>query len=502
MRQLVSLFTRSFSTSGFSLMRSSFFSVRRFASAVAYHPPTSAFAHPIPKLPIIDLMVEKAPKLLLPTLDKVAFVGVQHILETTATLFKGLIDLGVGPENMFFAGKPYSTSPEVAAAISDLGITLVPGAHHKIVGQYQQACREGSNKMWQRFIESIKSKSIEKIVVLDDGGRVLEAMPSFLKYDYMITGIEQTRGGLYSPSLASLPFPLIEVATSAVKCMVESPLIAEAVLNRVRPIMRKICAEPGKTVFGVVGNGAIGFAITNYLLTNGFKVVVYDENGLSFNGHRERNGSRYLYRVNSSAAVIANSDCIFGCTGRDITEGIDVFGIATTDKIFISCTSEDKEFLSLLKKIANVSYSGFDPLGDILYTTECGGKISILSGGFPINFDRKPWNVPASDIEVTQGLLFGACLQAMRCATTPVGDGWTVNGHKLCLNPHIQRYVATMWGGKQPQKRYPEGFFSRFHDVDFIAAKSGGAYKADHLLEQVFGSMHKTKESTVPKLKV
>jgi hypothetical protein len=138
---------------------------------------------------------------------------------------------------MFFAGKPYSTSHTVAEAIGDLGINLIPTIIPKIIGQYQASCYEGLDKMWQLFIYKLKSQDVERIIILDDGGRALETMPTFLRYDYAVAAIEQTRGGLYSSALTELPFPLIEVASSAVKRMVEPPLITEAILRRVHPII-------------------------------------------------------------------------------------------------------------------------------------------------------------------------------------------------------------------------------------------------------------------------
>ncbi len=497
MKELLSILARSFSSSvpSFSTASTCFFA-KRFFSGVSYHSSTSSFAHPIPKLPIIDSMVEKAASLQLPAPDRTAFICMQHILETTATILKGLVDIGIKPENIFCSGKSYSTAPEVAAAIGDLGIQLIPATNHKIIGQYQQACREGLSSMWQQFAESIRTKTIERIIVLDDGGRLLEAMPSFLKYDYKIAGIEQTRGGLYSPSLIQLPFPLVEVASSAVKRMVEPPLIMEAVLNRIRPMITKLRATREKMIFGVIGNGAIGSAIVNYLLSEGVKVVVYDENDKSFHSNRGHKNARFLYQADSPARVIANSDCIFGCTGRDVTRNVDTFGF-NADKVFISCTSEDREFLSLLQKIGSISQESFSPLEDILFTTESGCKILVVAGGFPVNFDRTPYSVLSHDIEITRALLFGASLQAMRCASTPapISSNGSMRGNRLCLNPYIQRYVATMWGSRQPATRYPAGFFAQFHDLDFVIAKSGGIHQPDSLLRQSFMATYKGEEA-------
>ena len=227
MKELLSTSTGNFSIAGIC------FFAKRFLSTIAYYPPTSPFAHPIPKLPIIDSMVERAAKLQLSVLDRTAIVSVQHLLETTATLFKGLIDVGIKPANIFLAGKAYSTCPSVFIAIRDLGINLMPTVYPKNIGQYQLAAYESSRMLWRQFIAATKIKPFDRIVILDEGGGLLETMPNYLKIDRdrFIVGIEQTRGGLYSPTLDVLPFPLIEVASSAAKKIVESPLIAEAILS-------------------------------------------------------------------------------------------------------------------------------------------------------------------------------------------------------------------------------------------------------------------------------
>jgi len=502
MKELLSILARSFSSSvpSFGAAGACFFA-KRFFSTVSYYPPTSPFAHPIPKLPIIDSMVEKAAKLQLPALDRTAIISVQHLLETTATLFKGLIDIGLKPENIFLAGKPYSTSSPVFTAISDLGISLIPTVYPKSIGQYQSAAYESSTALWQRFVEATEARSFDKIIILDEGGGLLKTMPSSFKIDSdrSIVGIEQTRGGLYEPIMDYLSFPLIEVASSAVKRIIEPQLIAGAILSRAKPIIQQLKVGKKNILFGVVGNGAIGSAIINYLLSEGFKVACYDENDLSFQNNKFHINAKNLYRGRSASFVITTADVIFGCTGRDITQAIDIFKLASTNKTFISCTSGDEEFHSLLDKIASVSRIHFDPLGDISYATRYGGTISILSGGFPFNFDRTPWSVPSHDIEITRGLLFGACLQALRCTEKPVGGGLTMNGGKrYCLNPYIQKYVTTLWSAKQPAGKYPPYFFSHFSNVGTIVRKSGGTYQSDLLLEQTFSDIprvHKKEEN-------
>jgi hypothetical protein len=80
-----------------------------------------------------------------------------------------------------------------------------------------------------------------------------------------MAGIEQTRGGLYSPAINSLPFPLIEVASSAIKRHLESPLIVEAIIKKLHNALGTRKDIHLNTVFGVIGNGAIGSSVTRYL---------------------------------------------------------------------------------------------------------------------------------------------------------------------------------------------------------------------------------------------
>jgi len=72
----------------------------------------------------------------------------------------------------------------------------------------------------------------------------------------------------------------------------------------------------------------------------------------------------------------------------------DLFRLSPKTKTLISCSSEDKEFLSLLRVINNTSLNVFDPLDDIEYISEFGAKIHLLRGGFPVNFDNSGESVP------------------------------------------------------------------------------------------------------------
>lgn len=420
-----------------------------------------------------------------PDFSNTIFVGVQHILETTVTLFDALIELGVKPENMYFSGKCYSTSPVIAQQIRKRKINLMEDNKPEEIGQYEKYCRRGIAKMWAIVVNDLKNRNIDQIVVLDEGGRCLEMMPEFVRFEYKIGAIEQTRAGLYTNAVDSnqLIFPLIEVASCVVKKTLEPPLIAAAVISRLENLLLKLKPNPETTFFGIVGNGAIGNGLCKYLLSNGYKVICYDESEAAFKDISDKS----FYRVETIPSVIANSNIILGCTGKDITEGLDIFSMVQKDKIFVSCTSEDKEFRSLLRKIGQDNSIDIEVLSDIVCLSKNKNKITVLQGGFPFNFDRNPWNVPAKDIEVTQGLLLGACIQAVTCATKPIHDGKTINrGTRQTLNPLIQSYVALHWLSRRPKNEYPANYHELFKILEWIQKNSGGEYYENNFLNQCF----------------
>lgn len=455
----------------------------------------------IPRLPIVDGMVSLVKQCkMLPDLGNTYFIGVQHILETTVTLFDALIEIGVKPENMYFSGKCYSTAPEIEEQVLKRGIKLMPSNKPEEPGEYEKYCRKNISRMWERFIGEINNKHVDRIIILDEGGRCLEGMPEFIGFKYCLAAIEQTRAGLYSESVNLLPFPLIEVASGAVKKILEPPLIAEAILNRFKNLLTRL--NPGQnTVFGIIGNGAIGNGLCRYLLTQGYTVIVYDQDENAFQNIIDNK----FYRLGSIEEIIAGSNIIFGCTGKDVTEKIDILSLVKKDKIFISCTSEDKEFRTLLRAMASQKVVSVDTLSDMVCLSANRSKIIILQGGFPFNFDRKPWNVPARDIEVTQGLLFGSCIQAISSATKPIEDGTTINrGSRQSLNPLIQHYVALRWLSKQKEGRYPHKIIEAFSDLQWIQKSSGGEYHENSFITMCFNPEINSQElhNTAPRAKL
>lgn len=402
-------------------------------------------------------------------LNRTLFVFVQHLLESTGSLLVELNKCGISFENMIGKGKSYSTCKHVSSEIKKLGVHLIddPINHPVEVGSYRTINNEALIFLWGEVKKHLENHlEIENIIILDEGGRCVERMPHDLEKKYSITAIEQTRGGLYSPALREAAFPIILVATSAIKQTLESDLIANVVLRKLEMLIcnRRI---PNDSRCGVIGNGAVGKSVVKYLINAGLNVIVYDVNYDSF----DKVDSQKFTQANSLEALLMASQVVFGCTGKDtLSQLSNLSKVIHEDKFFISCSSEDREFYSLLQ----LSKEKQNWLDDVVVEIADQKKITIINGGFPINFDHEPVSVPSKAIDLTRALLLGSIAQAASYL-----KNYTRQSSSLfMLSPAIQKYVAKKWlYSNNFQRIYPKELLDNINDISWIRHNSGGTYQ-------------------------
>ena len=240
--------------------------------------------------------------------------------------------------------------------------------------------------------------------------------------------------------------------------------------------------EVNKKVCGVIGNGAVGRTVANYLAETGNVVKVFDQI-ITTKNHAN------ITIVNNIEEIFKECSFVFGCTGRDITEGVKFESIITTDQIWISGSSEDREFNSFLRKYGpkNIICNSMD---DISCSLQAEKKITIIikQGGFPFNFDKEPWNVPASDIEVTQCCLLGAVMQAAVIENNRIKYK-TIEPLQQ-LNAYIQSFIVTLWGKREEENgdtRFDPDILNMFKIPSWIEENSGKASFIDiEKLKEIF----------------
>ena len=437
-------------------------------------------SRPIPRLKIIDEMVELANQHKLPSLSDIAFIGAQHKLETTASLFEAIIKLGAKPENMFFTGKCYSTSMQAEEAIKGLGVRVFADPKPERPGEYTEACCKVVNYMWEIFNAHLENNlNIKKIIILDDGGRFLETLRFRTMFYYPTVVIEQTRGGLYSKAMIDNELiPIITVAQSATKKHIEPQLIATTMLEKLTKFTQDLDITNG--FCGVIGNGCIGSAIANYLASKGHIVLIYDQSFINKTNER-------IVKANGIMEIFEKCSFIFGCTGQDITAGLKLQDVINKDQVWISGSSEDQEFKNFLLANKNSYYFQSNIHGNVICNLKDGKKITIKQWGFPFNFDGTSNSDPTDDFELTRCCLLGGVIQAALTEAIVMNKNHESYSMQM-LNPYIQSFIATSWGDREiaNQNRYSKELFNKFKDISWIKKCSNGEYVSSDKIKDVF----------------
>ncbi|WP_165475072.1 NAD(P)-dependent oxidoreductase [Legionella yabuuchiae] len=393
-------------------------------------------------LPVVDnLLKENQHFLRQEPLKNTVIVYVHHALQTSINVINSLLMLGAKPAYIYILGKSYSENKAVVKHLKALGITYIDSSDQIGFGEYKRAFQSDINHLWT-LVEKHMDDGIKDILVLDHGGHAIQSIPQTIKSSYRIIGIEKTTAGTMGYTLENKPdIPIINVAGCAAKRLLESPLIADAVSFKVGSIIKTISKEK---ICAVVGYGAIGKSVASVLKNQGKQVLVYDKN--------------YLISDNVSLEdIIEKSDYIFGCTGTDITLNI-VHSIVETQgsKVFLSCSSEDKEFLSLLKEVTKDRDFSQDQLfSDVIFNTKNDGKIVLVNGGFPVNFDDSGESVPARDIQLTRALVIGGVIDAIK-----MRQGYNDFQNDLFkLSADIQKTIVSSWSNERLSENEIPGLF-------------------------------------------
>ncbi len=383
-------------------------------------------------------------------------ISVQHLLRSTGSMFEAIIDYGFKPQNIYLTGKIYSTHIETQNKLKDLGINVIESDYPKELGFYTQSLENDVRKMWQLLSEKLKPNS--KIIILDDGGYTLKNVPEEILKNHFVCGIEQTTSGIRMQS-AFGKFPVIHVAASAAKVIIEPPIVSEAVKIQLGQIIQEL--SPKKV--GVVGFGHIGKAVVNEFKSV-YDILVYDiKNELKGEVIQD------VTYCNSLSDLYNQSDIIIGATGQDISD-VNWLTNSTGDKTLISVSSGDIEFNNLLRKCEPYLTEDFkSPLQVLDLKTEQGHSLKILRGGMVANFTGTPDSSPGHIIQVTRGLLFSAILQILR----DTEQLKSLSG-AVMLDPNFQKEIVQLWFQDQPQRKsdYSEEVLSGFESVEWIEEHS------------------------------
>ncbi len=199
-------------------------------NAALERPPAGVFIRRT--LPLIEKLTQFFSDL---NLEKTLIISVQHLCSTTEVLFDSLLDLKLCPENLYVLGKCYSTNPDVLIRLRKKGINaLFSSSYFNCTIPFDIDFDRNVDAMIKQVISSNDLFSFEKIIILDDGGHLLERATELLPKGLPLVGIEQTSSGFNRMLSRNLPFPVINLARSWLKLEYESPIIISLILRKLK----------------------------------------------------------------------------------------------------------------------------------------------------------------------------------------------------------------------------------------------------------------------------
>lgn len=322
-----------------------------------------------------------------PYLDNVIIIGVQHILETTHAMFRSLYKLGLKPQNVSVIGKCYSSCKEVYDEMRADGIDVDPDSFsyssHEPFDSYFQKLVEDFIK---KRLNKLRNPKIEKIIILDDGGKCIELILRNMEKFPPLVAIEQTSSGYEALKSMSLEFPVINVARTSTKLRLESPMIAKAAVDRLFMSL-KSHKPAGKAL--ILGGGAIGLAVKQQLAECEILADIYDI----------KDSKKNL------SDILGNYTLILGCTGKtSIPKEYHRYFAPKT--VLASISSSDREFDAVYLRMK------------VPETRNCHKDLEIdnlllVRNGFPVNFDGERENIDPELIQLTIALMTAGILQGV-----------------------------------------------------------------------------------------
>jgi hypothetical protein len=400
-----------------------------------------------PKLPLLEdihatFFSQQQP------LRNTVLVCVQHLLETTGSLFEKLIELGLEPKNTFILGKIYSTNDSVVCRLRKIGFTVMAPTRPALLGDCESYLTQDCHQLWQTAAKSLLKSRPEQVIVLDDGGHLLACTPLSVSRQFPVRGVEQTMGGLVMQEAGRIQMPVVQVATSDAKKLIEPRMIQEAIFRRIKDLDWGVFGR----VPGVVGVGSIGTAVLKGLLNRHPRICVFDKQ------EKPTANSPTVTVCSSIKDLFEQSSVIFGCTGRDILAHEKWWTDLRGHRELVSCSSHDVEFRTILRSVPTAPARNSGIFGDVEIFTKAG-QVRIKHGGFPINFDGSPESVPPDDIQLTRGLLLGGIVQAAMLEPT-LAAGYA----PLILAPPFQSYLVHRWFQLERRrlKDYPKSTLDSF----------------------------------------
>lgn len=338
-------------------------------------------------------------------LRKSLLIASQNLLGSTETIVDHLIGKGLLPNNISIIGKSYSSSTQVIQSLQKKHIYVSPySTAFKPDLPFDQQFEDYIRKFIAFIANDIKIKNFDKIILLDEGHKLLEIAVNYLPREKII-GIEQSSKISILEKL-SLTFPCISIARTKAKLFVESPMIAKAVNSKLFSYIKTLNLDVKNIL--IVGHGFIGQAIAQDLRALNYNVKIYDHNRCK----SELDDHSFKNYIKECQVIIG---CVYGTALQEHD-----YCLLPNNVILASASLSDRAFNS-----ADIRKQSLD-LVTSCHQNMCVNfnqkKIHLMNCGFPINFSGELHSVSPNKIQITRALLLGAIYEGITKPVTGIRE--------------------------------------------------------------------------------
>ncbi|HEV2835284.1 MAG TPA: NAD(P)-dependent oxidoreductase [Pyrinomonadaceae bacterium] len=372
--------------------------------------------------------------------EDTAIVAVQHMLWQTIDLFEAVVALGVKRENIFALGKVYSNSKVVMGALGDRGVNVIDSTIPS-PGEFDRCFERDVQRLWELVSRVIRKRRIERILVLDDGGKCITSIPRELLKRYEVCGVEQTSFGIFQFETTPPAFPVMAWARAAVKLQIGGPLFSHCLLLKLQTRCLGGAALTGKKL-GIIGLGSIGSATAHLAVRQHNDVIFFDPDPcVQVPSYLEGR----IERVASLEELMLRCEYVFGCSGRNPFKQCWPLRYRPGIKLF-SASGGDQEFGPIIRDLKqNADFKLAPRSWDISSDNGPSGPISIAYNGYPYNFvSRDIEAVPTGVVQIeTGGLLIGLIQARVHLQLCEQARAGNCGIHRI--SPEAQRVVYETW---------------------------------------------------------
>ncbi len=423
--------------------------------------------------------------------------SVQHLFPTSMAMYEVFEQFGLKRDDIKIAGKPYSTSEEVYAKMLAEGyhvdkrsISVKQKPNGKISNLVGEAARDELAELFAGV--DPKTYNGPKFILLDDGARLIKALHEhYPKYAKHCVALEQTDHGAeelrrLKSKVGELKCPIINMAESHIKKMLEAPAIGENVaFHTERAIEKSVftsSANQRPKEVCIIGYGAVGQETAKAFKRRGYDVYVYDVSGAAMkqakaDGMHIAEGSEKLQSVHEEISphqmppaheharnfALKHGHITIECTGNTVLTP-DLYHLTPPGAVLTSGGSGNHGLgihaisdYELNERMAAPTYvtshgdmhvdrgtKGY-LLGNtyaennkqhLLLKGNDGEERLLLEGGQVINMDR---GLPPEYAQLTLLMLIGGVLQAQEADKKGFGNGLLQYDAKMAAD--IERFV-------------------------------------------------------------